>query len=149
MAIHASVPVVFDTLKATLDARAGLADVRIRTGVTGDTQGRDSLMLYGVEAEHEWGALGNQRIDEEYTITGSIWVYRRGGDDEADMKAARDATFAIYDELLGTLRDDPRIDQNVIQSIAAGYQFVQVFESEYRVGRMEFDIRVKNAIRPE
>jgi hypothetical protein len=147
MPVYSSVPGVFDTLKAKLDAREALDGVQIRTGVAGDTHGRDSLALYGVEAEHEWGLLGNRAINEEYTITGSIWVYRRGGNDEADMKAARDATFAIYNELLETIRDDPRIDQNVRQSLAAGYQFVQVYESEYRVGRMEFDIRVENQLR--
>lgn len=147
MAVNASVPAVFDALKAKLDARPGLSGVLVRTGMLPDQNGKDSLEIHSVDARNEFVALGNRRIDEDYTITGSIWTHRRGIDDETAIKAARDAAFAVYDELLECLRDDPRIDGNVRQSIGGGYQFVQGFDSEKRTARIEFDITIQNEIR--
>lgn len=147
MAVNASVPAVIDDLKTKLEARPGLADVLVRTGLLPDQHGKDSLEIHSVDARHEFRVLGNRRIDEDYTITGSIWTHRRGVDSETAIKAARDAAFAVYDELLECLRDDPRIDGNVRQSIAGGYQFVQGYDSEKRKARLEFEITIQNEIR--
>jgi len=148
MVIHASVPAVMDALKTLLDARPGLDGVRIRTGVTGDKEGKDALEIYGIdEAESTWKDLGNRTIKETYAVVGEIWVHRSGGDSEADMKRARDGAFAVYDELLQTIQTNPNIGGEVTQITEWTYQFVQIFDSEQRIARLAFEIRIMNQLR--
>lgn len=146
MAVNASVPAVLKELRTKLQARPGLSDVLVRTGMLPDQRGKDSLEIHSVDARHEFKALGNRRIDEDYTIIGSIWAHRRGVDQEDAIEAARDGAFTVFDELLECLRDDPRIGGNVTQSLAYQYQFGQFYDSEKRIARIDFEVTVKNHI---
>jgi hypothetical protein len=147
MPLISSVPNVFDELTAQLEAREGLADVNILSAYLDDTQRRDALMLIDVEADQEWGALGNRRIDEDYVIRGAIWIYRRGSDDKVAMKAARDRAYAVFGELVEQVRGDPRINQTVRQSIPSVGNLTQWYDSETRLAILEFEIHVKNELR--
>lgn len=149
MAINSSAPDYMDTLRTTLQARPALADVVVMTGPIHDSRGKDSLELIGIEADNNWGALGNKRIDEDYILTAVIWGYSRGPDDESAIKAARDAAFVIFDELLQVIRADPRLDATVRQSIPASYELEQGWTSEHRVARIDVEIHVTNQLRAQ
>ena len=147
MAINSSAPTYMDTLKSVLETRPALSDVVIRTGPIHDSRGRDSLEIIAVDAENTWGALGNKKIDEDYLIEAVIWGYARGVDDESAIKNARDGAFLIFDEMLEAIRDDPRMNNSVRQSIAGAYKLEQGWTSEHRVARLDVEIHITNGLR--
>ena len=147
MAINSSAPDYMDTLRAMLQARPKLYDVVVVTGPIHDSRGKDSLELIGIESDNTWGALGNKRIDEDYILTAVIWGYARGADEETAIKAARDAAFLIFDELLQVIRETPHLDNTVRQSLPAKYELEQGWTSEQRVARIDIEINVTNQLR--
>lgn len=87
--------------------QGALTDVRVTWG--GPTSEEDTALemahLGNVEQTEEWGALGNQRRDEDYDIEVFILV-RQSGDDE---QATETRAWAIRELLATALRADPTL----------------------------------------
>lgn len=120
MATHAStVPAYLDALKAALDARSIVATdggvVTVTTAPSGEPVPLECIQLFGTNGDQQWGALGNRRRNETYTIAGGIYV-QQAGYGETTAKAARDRVYALLAEVEDCLRLDPGVGGSVRQS---------------------------------
>lgn len=86
-----------------------LSGVVFTAAPSGDPLPAESLQLFGTDGNQGWGALGNRRREETYTIDAGIFIIRRGAG-EAVADAARARAVAILAELEDELRRFPTLD---------------------------------------
>lgn len=143
-----TVPACLDALKAQLEARPGLAGVRIGTAPLGD-EVTDSIELgYRVPSTQGWAALGKRGRNDNYTITGIVWRSKKGAG-EAVAKEVRDRVFDLFAELEEQLRDDPHVNGTLIGGTGAELtraELTQWYADGHRMARLEFDISCKARI---
>lgn len=98
--IHA----VMTALQAQLAALDGLVGVTVASGdLAGDTP-REAVLLTNVDDwNQEWGALGNLRVRETYTVEGLIGIIRPGAGETA-IQAARARATALVGAIQTYLR---------------------------------------------
>lgn len=99
-----TVHAVMCALQSQLSGLAGLAGVSVFSGdVTGDTP-REAILLTNIEEwSQEWGAIGNLRVRESYTVEGLLGIIRAGAG-EATIQAARERAIDIIAEIQSYLR---------------------------------------------
>lgn len=133
------VPTFMDTFCEQLRNRAGLAGAGIFSGPMGvDTPPR-AIVLFSVDEGQDWGAIGNRRKDEQFTVDGATWIEVAGAD-EATIKTARDEAFALMAEVEDQLREDPAVN-GVLQTAAInGMRFEQGINPEGRWAQVTFTI---------
>lgn len=109
-----TVPAMLEEIKARLDARreatpdGPMAGVVVTTAPSGDPIPDESIQLFGTNGDQAWSALGGQRRRETYTITGGIFITRRGAGPEV-WDAVRGRVYALLAELERTLHEDPTL----------------------------------------
>lgn len=111
-----TVPLVLATIRDRMAARRDadpdgvLAGVAFTAAPSGDPIPDESIQLFGTDGDQAWGAVGNRRRKETYTISGGIFVQRRTTDEpEVMAKAMRDRAY----ELLAELEDAARVEPNL------------------------------------
>ncbi|MGN6811855.1 MAG: hypothetical protein ACTHMP_13370, partial [Thermomicrobiales bacterium] len=93
------------------------------------------------EATQQWGALGNRRKTETYTVHAFIGALVPGaGEDVADQ--ARDRAYAILAEIEDQLRIDPRVNGTVYRSQLASANLLQEIAEEGRAATLLITIDV-------
>ena len=90
------------------------AKVQVASGYLGDDSDRhETIQLIGAtSASQRWGALGNRRREEEYTLAGVVYVLEAGKSEPA-IKDVRDRAFELLAEIEDFLRLDPTIGNTV------------------------------------
>lgn len=140
-----------DALRANLMARPGLVGWVITTGWVNDKiAGLKNIWLQGIQTGEEgYTVIGNRRIDEAYELAGVIW-FQTPGNDEAEIKAARDAAEAAYSEIVDELRTN---GSQGVAGVENGSQVTSFSESniitgdgQARLCKIEFTISVKASI---
>lgn len=142
-----TVPAFLDALKAQLEARLALADVGIYTSPQNEEVTQSIEFGYRVNGTQGWAALGQRARNDDYTITGIIWIAKDGAG-EAVAKEARDRVYALFAELEAQLRTAPW-GNNTLSGLGAQLRradFTQFYGDGQRLARLEFDIEVKTRI---
>lgn len=85
-----------------LALRAGLDGVQVTSGWVSDPQ-RESIQLVDAEMTQTWGAIGNTRREEEFTVTAVVWVVVPGKG-EAVIRECRGRAFELLAEVEDYLR---------------------------------------------
>lgn len=142
-----TVPAVLDALKALLDARKAtpgspLEDVEIRTAPTGDPTPWECIAFLGQQGDQAWGAIGNRRRKETYSLQAAIFVKRRGAG-EALAKEVRDRAYAILAEMEDAIRVKPRVldtDRVIVQLTQVNLD--QDWDDEGRVAALQITLGV-------
>lgn len=85
MATYCTIPLAKAALKVLLEARAGLAGVPIGWDRGAELMiGTDRIYLFDtVEHNRDWIALGQRRIDEDYTLQVVVDTFGSGADPTA------------------------------------------------------------------
>ena len=98
-------PTFVDTLKARLEARAGLAGVQVNSAPMGDSTKPEAITFHAIEGEQEFRTLGRgpNTKDDSYTVWATVWI-NKPGQNEAVAKSARDRADAILGEVEDELR---------------------------------------------
>lgn len=140
-----TVPTYLTTLCARLNARfaadTDLAEVRAYAAPPGDPYPLEALEIFGTDDTQAWGALGNRRRTESYTVRGMIGIVRAGsGDDTAE--AARARAYAILAVLEDDIRTDPNCGGTVLRSNLASANLTQGYAEEGRWAALEIRIDV-------
>lgn len=110
-----TVPLVLATIRDRMAARRDadpdgpLKGVVFTATPSGDPIPHESLQLFGTDGDQAWGAIGNRRREETYTIGGGILIVVRGAG-EAIADAARERAYAILAELEDELRRFPNLE---------------------------------------
>lgn len=114
-----TVPLVIATITARMDARRDadpdgpLNGVTFTTAPSGEPFPDESLQLFGTDADQSWGALGNRRREETYTINAAILTLTKRGAGAAKWDAVRERAYAILAELEDELRRFPTLETNL------------------------------------
>lgn len=141
-----TVPAFLDALKAQLEARSGLAGVGIFTSPQNEEVTESIEFGYRITGTQGWAALGQRARNDDYTVTGIIWIAKDGAG-EATAKEARDRVYELFGELEEQLRTDPWANQSVtVQAHLTRADFSQWYGDHQRIARMEFDITCKARI---
>lgn len=110
-----TVPLVLETIRDRMAARRDadpdgvLAGVVFTAAPSGDPIPDESIQLFGTDGDQEWGAVGNRRRKETYTINAGMLIIVRGAGEKVS-DAARDRAYAILAELEDELRRFPNLD---------------------------------------
>ncbi|MGE4338200.1 MAG: hypothetical protein AB7E55_19810 [Pigmentiphaga sp.] len=134
-----TIPAFMDALRSQLLAREGLAGVEVFTGPMGEDTPREAIVLFGTDASQEWGAIGNRRRDESYTVEAATWV-KRPGAGEAAIKEARDRAFELIGEVENQLRTDPKANGTILKGAVSGMVLLQGIDMDGRWAQVAFTI---------
>lgn len=140
-----------DALRTNLAARPGLVGWVITTGWVNDKiAGQKNMWFQGIQTGDEgYVAIGQRRIDEGYELIGVIWS-QVAGNDEAEIKAARDAAEAAYSELVDELRGNGSQGIPAVQTNSQVTTFSEANtitgDGQGRLCRIDFTISVKASI---
>lgn len=130
-----------------LALRSGLEGVQVASAwLGGDAAADESIQLDGARAEQAWGALGNKRRDEEFTVDGMIWV-RVAGKDEPIIRETRGRAFELLAEVEDCLRVDPGVNGTVKVCGVATYELEQGANTDGRWCQLNFEIRCEKDLR--
>lgn len=143
----ATFPAFIDAYVAALKARPLLNGVTVSTAPLGDDAvDRESIEFIGCEDAIEWSAIGRQRQDEDYAVTGVIYVVIPGkGEDTA--KEARDRASLLLTEAQTALKDDPTLSITGIQhSLLSAANWVQYPNDDGRVCTVHIRVSVRARI---
>ena len=139
-----TIPSFKGELLARLQARVGLSGVQVLWGLVANPS-TELLLLGNVDGEQRPGALGNARREEEYFLTVTISVLRRG----RDMRSAVERAWAIAAEVENELRDDASLGNLVrVAQIDGPVTSEEVYAADGDVveGRVTLTIRVNARI---
>lgn len=133
-----------DALNTRFAANPTFASVKAYAAPAGDPLPLEMVELVGTvgtEATQQWGALGNRRKVETYTVHGFIGALVAGaGEDVAD--SARSRVYAILAEVEDYLRTDPRVNATVMRSQLASANLLQDIEEGGRWAALMITIDV-------
>lgn len=149
MATHTStVPDVLDALKALLDARKVAAPngpmkgVEVRTAPTGDPVPKEVIAFLGTNGDQAWGAIGNRRRKETYTLRTGIFILRGGAGEEKAVEV-RNRAYEVQAEIEDAIRVMPTIglaDRVIIQLVRS--DLTQDWQDNGRVAALDIDLAV-------
>lgn len=149
MTLTSTIPGAIDWLVATLGNVSELANVEVRSAPVPAEEISTLAMLaiHGtVENETEWAAVGTRMVDETYTLAGTIDAIGPGKGDAA-AKAARDAAFAVWGEVLQAVLDNPSMDNLLLAAIPELTDFDQYVSLKGdRLATLKFGVRCEARI---
>lgn len=132
-----------DSYRELLIARPGLIDVNVFTGdMPSPDSGLESIQFIHVEQAEAATAHGNCRREEEYTVSGVIWIERPDAGEEV-IKEARDRAVAIYREMALQILETKHIGGAHITAWMKALQSASIPSSTGRICWINFEIRVK------
>lgn len=104
MATYCTIPIAKAALKVLLEARAGLAGVPIGWDRSAELMvGTDRVYLYDtVEHNRDWIALGQRRINEDYTLQVVVDTFGSG----TDPTATETRLWELVAEVELTVKED-------------------------------------------
>lgn len=145
-----TVPAFLDALKTALEARAGLVGVTIATCPLAEEAIESIEFGYRITGTQGWAAMGQRRREDNYVITGIVWIAKDGGGEtaQAAAKEARDRVYELFAELEAQLRDTPWLT-NIVAGLGAQLtrvDFDQWYDDAKRIARMTFEISVSGRI---
>jgi len=113
-----TVPTVKALIITTLQARPGLAGVKVTYAQTGERAGTRVVFLGQVRAHHEYAAMapGRKRRNETYSIDLFVQVNLPGKNIQQNEAQA----FVLMKEVEDMLADDPRLGSSVLDSAGIG-----------------------------
>lgn len=140
-------PAFLDALKAQLEAREGLSKVGIYTSPQNEEVTQSIEFGYRITGTQGWAALGQRARNDDYTVTGIIWIAQDGAGESA-AKEARDRVYALFAELEAELSAGPWVDEslNALGAQLTRADFSQWYDDRKRMARMEFDITCRARI---
>lgn len=148
--VTSSAPAAMDAFVEGMLARENVATwkLQVSSGYLGeDSSQKESIQLTHVSnANQEWGALGNRRREEEYTIHGFAWALAAGKNEPA-IKAARDRAFELLAEVEDFLRLDPTIGNTVKVAHLTAFPFDQNANVNGRYCQIDFEITCEKSLR--
>lgn len=112
----------------------------IFVGYDGDPEGD----FQAVESNQEWAGIGARKRDEEFDIICAAWCQR--GD--SDIRAIREAVYALTAAAADALRDDPSLGQDppFVAEYRPGELFIIPDEQTGLEARRTFRIHVKTRV---
>lgn len=155
--MNTTLPTFLDALRTALAARSGLDDVIVFTcPVAPEDLGKQAIELANEVAvdQHRLG-MGETTLDEEYTLPGSIIVFRtakQGGQAiNTAAKAARDRADAILEEIVDEVTTNDTMSATVRDVTITMQRWSQGMAPENRLGRfcrVEFTLTVTASVTP-
>ncbi len=148
--VTSTVPAFLATLRDRLNVRlAGnpaTAKVRAYAAPAGDPLPLEMVELYGSDDTQAWGALGNRRRTEQYTIRGGIFILQAGAGladgSEAVADAARNRVYAILAVVEDELRTNYTMQASVYRAQLASANLTQGMTDNGRWATLEIRIDV-------
>lgn len=146
--VTSTIPAYLTTLRARLNARfaasGDFATVRVYAAPPGDPYPPEAVEFFGTDDTQAWGALGNRRRTETYTVRGLIGAVRPGATDaaEASADAARARVYAILAEVEDDLRVNYTNGGTVLRTQLAAANLAQGYSEEGRWAALEIRIDV-------
>jgi len=128
-----------DGLAARFAADGNLAEVRVFAAPAGDPYPQEMIEFFGTDDSQAWGALGNRRRTETYTVRGMTGVVvPGGGEDTADQARAR--VYAILAVLEDYLRTHVSVGDTVLRAQLTSANLTQGYAKEGRWAALEITI---------
>ena len=131
-----------DALNTRFAASPTFASVKAYAAPAGDPLPLEMVELFGTDETQQWGALGNRRKTETYTVRGMIGAILESGAGEDVADAARARVYAILAELEDQLRTDPNMAHTVYRSQLASANLTQGIADTGRWATLEITIDV-------
>lgn len=97
-----AVPAAKSALLASMQAAPGLSGVTVVRGKP-DPEPSEFVSLWSAECEREYASLGQQRLDEEISLTVVVDVASAAG---TDYGPAETRAWALFDAVEGAVRAD-------------------------------------------
>lgn len=148
-----TVPLVIAAIKARMDARRDadpdgpLSGVKFTTAPSGEPFPAESLQLFGTDGDQAWGALGNRRREETYTINAAILTLTKRGAGEAVWDAVRVRAYAILAELEDELRRFPTLETGVrVEVQLSRVNLDQGLQDDGRFAALDLGLSVKASL---
>lgn len=132
-----------DALNARFAANPTFAEVKAFAAPSGDDPlPLEMVELFGTDETQAWGALGNRRKTETYTVRGMVGAILESGAGEDVADAARARVYAILAELEDQVRTDPNMAHTVYRSQLASANLTQGIADTGRWATLEITIDV-------
>ena len=131
-----------DALNTRFAANPTFAEVKCYAAPAGDPLPLEMVELFGTDETQQWGALGNRRRTETYTVRGMVGAILESGAGEDVADAARARVYAILAELEDQLRTDPNMAHTVYRSQLASANLTQGIADTGRWATLEITIDV-------